>query len=889
VHIPDRWRQVEDIVLGAADLPPEQRDAFLRRRCGEDTELRREAESLLAYDREEGAAIAGAIGGAAALLLDGPSPEGSVEGAVLGNYRIVREVGRGGMGAVYLAERSDRSFEKQVAIKLVRRGVDNNAVLRRFEYERRILAALDYPYIARLLDGGTSPDGRPYFVMEYVNGKPLDVYCHEHGLTLEECCRLFRKICEAVSYAHRNLVIHRDLKPGNILVTGGGVPKLLDFGIARLVSTELGSNTLTGPFGLHPFTPDYASPEQLRGDAVTTATDVYSLGATLRAILEPPECLPSELGTIIGKATRPEPEQRFASVTDLSEDVRRYLEGLPILAREQTLWYRTQKFVKRHRAAVAAAAALALVLIAGIAAIVRESHDAELGRRQADQRLSQAVELANRTLAEVNDSISQAPGTIEARRQIVHHTMEYLDRLAHDSNNDPRVLAALTTAYLRVGDVLGNPDFPNLGDLGGSLQTYQKALDLIASQLVKAPNSARLLDLVAQAHQARGRVLEYLNRIQEADNEYRQALSAAELLFATDKNDSLYQLRLLDAHHHFDWLWHRQRPRETEEDARKMLPLAEKLAAAQPGNFQVQLALANFYSMLGASVSGNGVETGRLNYYQKAVAVRERIYRDHPHNPLVQRDLMIAYGHVADTLGNPFLGSLGDYRGALAYYRKAAAIAAEMSEADPLDRRARYDVGVVWTRIAAALDASGDARQASLVLDRSLAQLEPLLRVNPDNIEYTHALMLAWEYRGKEATELDDARAALTWYRRSLDLAVRALAAQPGDATARAGRVAVEGPIAVLLSLKGDQAAAIEMADQSVRDAGGLSPAWTARAWSWRGQVYDNLQDWRTAASDYEHSLGVWKATSNHTAQSEAEIKGTERRLAACRRKIAGL
>ncbi len=339
----ETWRRIEQIFLQAIEIPQPERDAFLGQACGADQELHREVESLLLRDEITGGGeadnvIAGIIADAAAGLFDDDRMPDSMAGAVIGNYRIIREIGRGGMGAVYLAVRADLGFEQQVAIKLVRRGIDTDTVLKRFWYERRILAGLDHPYITRLLDGGTSPNGRPYFVMEYVDGKPLDLFLPQSGLSLNQRCVLFRKICEAVTYAHRNAIIHLDLKPANVLVTADATPKLLDFGIARLLSADSPENTSWGPPAAQAMTPDFASPEQIAGDPVTTAMDVFSLGATLRVMLKSDEApaLRLDLRIILGKATRAEPDQRYASVADLSEDVRRYLEGLPIQARDQT-------------------------------------------------------------------------------------------------------------------------------------------------------------------------------------------------------------------------------------------------------------------------------------------------------------------------------------------------------------------------------------------------------------------------------------------------------------------------------------------------------------------------------------------------------------------------
>ena len=273
----DRWERLQEIFHSALELPQEEQPAYVARACGSDLELRDEILALLSAES------------APATLLDTPLNElvpfddESLEGRELGAYRLIRQIGSGGMGSVFLAERADGSFERQVALKVVKKGMDSESVVRRFEMERQILARLDHPNIARLLDGGLTDDGRPYFVMEYVEGKPITRYCDEQHLGLVERLALFRKVCEAVQFAHRSLVVHRDLKPSNILVNEAGEVRLLDFGIAKLLDASDDPNLTQAGGAL--LTPAYAAPEQLLNDSVTTTTDVYSLGVVLYELL----------------------------------------------------------------------------------------------------------------------------------------------------------------------------------------------------------------------------------------------------------------------------------------------------------------------------------------------------------------------------------------------------------------------------------------------------------------------------------------------------------------------------------------------------------------------------------------------------------------------------
>jgi serine/threonine protein kinase len=893
----DRWRRIEQVFTAALELPRGERDKYLESACGNDVDLRQEVESLIARDYQEGdtepsPVISGIIEGTAASLFDDETPRDSMVGAELGNYRITREIGRGGMGAVYLAVRADRTFEKQVAIKLVKRGIDTDAVLQRFWHERRILAGLEHPFIARLVDGGTSPDGRPYFVMEYVDGKPLDVFVNEQSLSVRDCCELFRKICEAIAYAHRNLIIHRDLKPANVLVTADGTPKLLDFGIARLLSVDPDEHTIAGPVGIHALTPEFASPEQVRGEAITTATDVYSLGSTLRATLPSGVPLPTDVATIVGKAMREESDERYASVADFSEDLRRYLNGLPILAREQTLAYQASRFVRRHRFGVGVVALAFLLLFGGVAGIVWEARKAATERRAAEQRLSQAVEMAERTLKDVNSSIASLPGTTEARRQMVRSTLDYLNRLAKDSGDDPRVLTALATAYVRVGEVLGNPEFPNLGDVEGSLATYQRAVAVVQPLLADDPDNIRLQQLASLAHQGAGNVLVSLGRNTEAETELLAAITLADQALARSPQDSELQYQSLDAHYALDMHNYTAQPAEAEKDARKLLPVAEKLAAAYPDDLDKQNKLSEFYSMLGTSANRLYRLDESLSYYRKAAEAREAIYRQHPRNTKIQRNLMIGYGHIGDILGNPFTGCLGDYPGALEYYQKAADIAEEMKRADPSDQRAGFDMGMIWTRIGATRQAAGDLRGSNEDLDRSIAQFETLMKVSPGNAAYSRGFAIAYEFRGRNTWLLGDRQAARVQYQKSLDLTNQLIAARGADVSALVQQIADEGPIADLMALAGDRAGAIKLADKMLKTAEGLRDQrrdlHVAQSYKWYAQAYEALHDFETAADAYQKSADTWKAllAGISIPPYDAQMEEALQKAAECRKRI---
>ena len=436
----ERYQELKELFQAALELAPTERATMLDQACQSDPALRAEVDELLAaHEQTSDFDIAHPP---VSVLANSTLAESNISqpmpGQHLGPYRILRELGHGGMGTVYLAERDDRQFKKQVALKVLRGGssahsLHSDIIVRRFRQERQILASLEHPNIARLLDGGAMPEGRPYLVLEYVEGQPLDDYCDQHQLSLRERLHVFRTVCAAVHYAHQNLVVHRDLKPSNILITSDGTPKLLDFGIAKILNPESFDQLLSQPVdqtlsSVRLMTPAYASPEQVRGETITTASDVYSLGVVLYELLtghrpyqfsssalhdttrvicevEPPKPsaivtraeiitnqdgrekatitpeevsrarregpeklrrqLAGDLDNIVLMALRKEPQRRYASVEQFSEDLRRYLDGLPVRASRDTFTYRSAKFVRRHRASVAAATVAALALLVG--------------------------------------------------------------------------------------------------------------------------------------------------------------------------------------------------------------------------------------------------------------------------------------------------------------------------------------------------------------------------------------------------------------------------------------------------------------------------------------------------------------------------------------------
>ncbi|HVS10624.1 MAG TPA: serine/threonine-protein kinase [Planctomycetota bacterium] len=519
-----RWRRIEDIFQQALLYAPERRGSFLDEACAGDLELRGEVESLLASDAAGASVVGGIVRESAQEILRGVE---AGAGQRIGPYRILDELGHGGMGSVYLAERADLEFEQRVAIKLMRAGLGEPELRQRFLAERQILARLTHPHIARLLDGGTTRDGVPYLVMEHIEGEPIDVYCARRGLPLQDRIELFRRVCAAVHFAHQNLVVHRDLKPSNILVDATGAPKLLDFGIAKLLDSTALLHTVALTRTAQPMTPLYASPEQVRGEPITTATDVYALGALLYELLtgvpahrflsstaaeiervvchELPErpsaavprgVLAADLDRIVLQALRKEPERRYASVADLADDLRLFLEGRPVRAQDDTWRYRASKFVKRHTIAVTAAAAVFLV-VAGLAVVLaflsvdlaRERDRARGAEAQAKSEAATAQQVSAFLieLFRVSDPGERLGRTVTAREILDRGAERLREELADQPVVRSRLLATVGTVYA------------GLGLFDESTALLEEALELQREHLGADPETARTLRALGAA------------------------------------------------------------------------------------------------------------------------------------------------------------------------------------------------------------------------------------------------------------------------------------------------------------------------------------------------------------------------------------------------------
>jgi serine/threonine protein kinase len=792
---PERYQRVKEIFQAAVELSAEPRATFLDEACQSDAELRAEVESLIASHSRASSFIEAPAFAPGELL---QSAEPSLASQRIGVYKLLREVGHGGMGTVYLAVRADDQFQKRVAIKLVRRGMDTRDIVRRFHHERQILAALDHPNIGRLLDGGTTADGLPYFVMEYIEGKPVDEYCDLHRLSTVERLKLFRMVCSALHYAHQNLVVHRDLKPGNILVTADGVPKLLDFGIAKLLNPEMSSLTIDPTAtALRLMTPDYASPEQILGVNLTTASDVYSLGVLLYRLLtgHPPyrfkSTLPQEiervvcgtepekpstivtqqeeiraasgpvtltpelvsstrerqpdklrrrlvgdLDNIVLMAMRKEPHRRYASVAEFSEDIGRYLDGLPVRARQDTFAYRGGKFIRRHKVGAAAAALLLLTLIGGLIGIAWQARVAEFERAKAERRFNEVRKLANSLMFQLHDQIANLPGSTRARETLVAMALEYLDRLAQEAGDDASLQRELIVAYQKVGAVRGLPTNANLGDTAGALASYQKALAL-AEALVRAhPSDRDAQRSLGVAYEKMGELQSWTGQVAAAVENTRQALALYQALADADPANvnsrqtlAIGHIKLGDllGNPHFPNLGDRT---GTLDHYHQSLVLFQALAASDSANATIRRYLALIHERIGTMELVEGKHAAALDDYRQSLSIWEALSADNPANATARRDVAVGYEKIADVLL-----ATGGTAGAFDHYHKALSIFEALSAADPNNTEASVSLAIEYEKMADALVKTGNVTGALDNYRKSHAIREALSTVDPTNVQ----------------------------------------------------------------------------------------------------------------------------------------------------------
>lgn len=916
----DRWKTVEELFHRALEVPEHERSAFLESNSGGDADLVREVQSLISSDTAASTSSFAASAVKKALFnFHAIETAATAPGRRVGRYRLLKEIGRGGMGTVYLATRDDETYEKKVALKLVRRGMDTDFILARFRRERQILAQLEHPNIARLLDGGATEEGLPYLVMEYVQGVSISEYVQTNELSLEQRLKLFLQICDAVEYAHRNFVIHRDLKPGNILVDDKGIPKLLDFGISKLLVLD-GAPTETITHEVRMLTPDYASPEQIRGDPITVGADIYSLGAVLfelltgikphridkptplaveKAVCEVDVERPSEaardagrvalarklqgdLDNILLLAMRKDAKRRYASVHDLASDIRRYLDHLPVSARPDSFQYRTEKFLRRNWGPLTAVGAVILVLLLGVLLAQREA-------RIARRHFEQVRRLANTFVTGVHDEIRNLPGSTRARRMIVNTGLEYLEALAASSHGDLELQRELGAGYMRIGDVQGSVLEANLGDPQGALESYGKALKLLEPIAQLRPDAYDVQVEILNLHRRIGDIYGYTKSSDDALRSYAHARAVGETLLATRPDDDSLRRSVAD-------LCQAQgRTLRLTEDldgalnaSNRALNLYRASFEKAPEDLAIRREIANSLSAGGMALARRGKREEALANYQEAVSHFEYLATHGEQNSAARRGLMLAYSHVGDLLHEPGVATPVEAASALKWYLKMYEVSQQLYRADPANYRGLTDIGIATMRVA---NATPQPEERLHRYAEALGYLRKAAQTNKDLMSDMNTAFIATKMGDILATRGDHQEAG-RYYREAIPLGEKLLSVDPKNSSVR--RTLIDGVrrLGEDAARRGATNEAQQMRDKLLRLAEDLNDpnipvrvqAMVPRAYLGVASIYSLQKDRTSAREWYERSIAGFRRLRDLPGfSSNPEIQEAESALAKLR------
>jgi serine/threonine protein kinase len=751
---PEQWQEISPYLGHALSLSEEERAEWLRNFRKQSADLAGLLEKLL----EEHRALAQEQFLEHAPLR--PSSDASLTGEIVGAYKLISRVGEGGMGNVWLAERADGRFERQVAVKFLHFAVASREGAERFKREGKILGQLAHPHIAELIDAGITGEGAPYLVLEYVKGKQIDEYCDDHKLGIDERIKLFLDVLGAVAQAHANLVVHRDIKPSNVFVTDEGQVKLLDFGIAKLLAGEMnaGAETqLTLEGGA--LTPRFAAPEQVSGGAITTATDVYSLGVLLYLLLtgqhpagrgvhspaelvkaitetEPPRpsqavdagdeelakkrsaspeklrrSVRGDLDTIAGKALKKNPKERYASVGAFAEDLRRFLGHEPISARPDTIGYRAAKFVRRNRTLVTLTTA-AVVLVIG--SLSTGLYIANRERKVADQRFAQVRQLANKFIA-LDENIRGLPGSTRVRMQMVSDSLQYLTSLGSGVHGDKDLALEIAYAYVRVAHAQGDPTSPNLGQFPEAEASLIKAESFVDPVLAVDPRNRRGLFIAATIAHDRMVLAGEQNRTEEALSWAAAASERVERFMnlgnVDPKDVSAMGYFQMNIAYTYDNTRHFEDSLRVSQRALDMIqPVA--LAHQLRGSILDTVVIARWQT---------GDLDGALQTAQQAIQLQEaRAAGGHAGLRINLADALYNEGMI---LGKQDAEpSLNRTRDALAAFQRALDIGEELAKKDPIDYLSRHSVSTIGLEVGNILR-HNDPRRALAVYDHALARI----------------------------------------------------------------------------------------------------------------------------------------------------------------------
>lgn len=825
------------------------RAAFLEKACGADRELYTQVRELLKADyTSENFLEKPAVTPLSKILADAATDVNDPMPTHVGPYAIQKLLGSGGMGAVYLAFRADKSYNKQVAIKVIHRGMESARILERFRRERQIIASLDHPNIARLLDGGATDDGRPYIVMEYVEGMPITQWCNQKRLSTDQRLRIFLQVCDAIQYAHQNLIIHRDIKPGNILVRPDNTAKLLDFGIAKLMNPDIAAApTEKTATSMRLMTPQYASPEQLKGENVTTTSDVYLLGIVLYELLaghrpyevkddaaleairaytqgepqKPSEAifrttdrlnmdgrrqvtsnalivseqrggtpavllkkLQGDIDAIVLRSLRRNPAERYQSTAQFAQDIRNHLQQMPVTARPDSPAYRAGVFFRRNRAITLAAGGAASVLFLITVFALWQAARARAEHQRAEARFTEVRKMSNALLFEVQDALAPLPGTTPARRLLVNKALDYLTILSKEATANQDLQRELAAGYLRVGHLQGNPNLPNLGDAEGALRSYRRAQTLLEALKPSPAITNELAD-----------VLQAVAEIQTLHGNSAAAIASLRRTVALrDTANAPPDSKAASYHHLANALAGTGANAEALELSQKATQAVQALTG-QDAQRQQAINLSRH----GEVLRKTGNRSGAADSYRGALRLYQQLAAADPTANRPKRELCLA---VED------LASIETPTDAAPLFLRALQLRRELSAADPHNFQARRDLAYALLKQGSTEDAIESFRQLSAV--------------DSANFLTRRDLAIAWERQGDVQVQAAKYSDALFSYRQFQQTARDWIQRDPSNPNANQILAMAQLKTGEVLAKTGDRDGAVSSARAAIRVIDGI-------------------------------------------------------------------
>ncbi|MEM7754396.1 MAG: protein kinase [Planctomycetota bacterium] len=786
-----------------------------------------------------------------------PMPE------ILGRYRVLGEIGRGGMGSVYAAVRADDAFKQRVAIKVMRLGLDTEDMLARFELERQVLGAINHPNIARVYDAGVTPDGRPYFVMELVEGKPIDRYCDDNMLSVQARLELFAKVCAAVHVAHQNLVVHRDIKPANILITAEGEPKLLDFGIAKLLNPQLASIDPMTRADQRLLTYEYASPEQVTGDPITTASDVYALGVLLYELLAghrpyeitkrvyeeavrvicstepqrpstavsraittrgPGEVietitgeeiarrremqlarlkrrLSGDLDNIVLKAMRKTPTRRYTSAEDLAADIDRHLTGQTVTARPPTWDYRASKFVRRHKAAVVVAAIVGITITGGAVATTWQWQRADAQRELAETRYEQLRSLAA-VFDDIDDDLGQLQGATAVRVAITDTLVRTLEALEPAAADDPQLSLDLAAGYRRAGAIAAGE--------AASIESATRYLDAAAEAIVRVPDDTpRRASELARINLERSRVFGRAGDPAQAEALAIEAVRVAAEAVARSRADARDPAEAIstgvDAFEQLAVILLRRGEFEAAgTEAERAIDLALSALEVDPDSKPAGDSLAQAHEIAGRIASAAQDHARATDAFSRAIDLRTRLAEADVREPENLRRLITLH----ERLGREHLRQ-ENTNGAEAAFTKLQLLAEQRFEANPFSSRAFEDLARSYESAGDLWFSTRDYTRAQTAYQRFLERAERGVEADPIDRQRQRMLALALKKIADVRRAQSEPEAAIEHYRRSLARYIPLIDSEPQNVAFRFDELWITYFLGRLLEDRGDTQAAL--------------------------------------------------------------------------------